>query len=226
MSYGFAHRGGSHGADNAIATFAEAVALGARGLETDAWVSQDGIVILDHDGLAGRTGREPIAQIRRGDLPAHMATLTDLYQTVGAEFELAIDVKSADVAEAVLKVARRHGGAGHLWLVSPSPTDLADLTDLQGAHRVATVRGNIMRSGQRAAAVALAHDAGIDAINARWMWWNQAIVADVHELGMLAFGYDAQRRTSLDRSLAIGLDGVFSDHVDRMVAAIAARQTM
>jgi glycerophosphoryl diester phosphodiesterase len=219
MRYGFAHRGGGHGPENAISTFTEAVALGARGLETDAWVSQDGIVVLDHDGVAGRTGREPIADIRRGDLPAHIATLTDLYQNVGPDFELAIDVKSGAIADAVLAVAQRHGAAEHLWLVAPQPSDLADL---DGAHGVVTIRGNVMRSGQRVAALAAARDGGIAAINARWMWWSQAIVAEVHELGMLAFGYDAQRRSSLDRALALGLDGVFSDNVERMVAAITA----
>jgi glycerophosphoryl diester phosphodiesterase len=218
VRYGFAHRGGSHGPDNAIATFAEAVALGAQGLETDAWVSQDGIVVLDHDGLAGRTGREPIADIRRGELPAHISTLTDLYQTVGAGFDLAIDVKSKAIAEAVLAVAQRHGAANRLWLAAPQPSDLAGL---DGVKRIVTIRGNVMRSGERSEAVARARDAGIDVVNARWMWWNQAIVAEVHGHGMLAFGYDAQRRRSLDRSLAIGLDGVFSDHVERMVAALA-----
>ncbi|HEX3822950.1 MAG TPA: glycerophosphodiester phosphodiesterase [Mycobacteriales bacterium] len=219
MRYGFAHRGGSHGPDNAIATFTEAIALGARGLETDAWLSQDGIVVLDHDGLAGRSGRQPIAEVRRGDLPAHIATLTDLYQSVGSRFDLAVDVKSPTVAAAVLAVAERHGGADKLWLVAPQPADLAGL---DGARGVITLRGNVMRSSRRAAALASAHEGGIKAINARWMWWSHAMVAEVQDLGMLAFGYDAQRRSSLDRALAVGLDGVFSDRVERMVAAIAA----
>jgi hypothetical protein len=42
---------------------------------------------------------------------------------------------------------------------------------------------------------------------------------------MLAFGYDAQRESALARSVAIGLDGVFSDHVDLMLNAIAARSS-
>jgi glycerophosphoryl diester phosphodiesterase len=218
MRYGFAHRGGSHGRDNAIATFSDAIALGARGLETDAWLSRDGVVILDHDGVAGRSGRQPIAQIQRGELPAHLATLTELYQALGTDFDLAVDVKSASVAQAVLAVASLHAAADRLWLVAPRPTDLVDL---DGGHRVVTVRGNLMRSNKRAAVVAGAVDAGIEAVNARWLWWNQAMVAELHEANLLAFGYDAQRRASLDRSLAIGLDGVFSDHVDRMVAAIS-----
>ena len=41
-----------------------------------------------------------------------------------------------------------------------------------------------------------ARETGVEAINARWMWWDRSIVNEVHALGMLAFGYDAQRRFS------------------------------
>jgi len=45
--YAFAHRGGrGHGRDNEIATFVEALRRGATGLETDAWVTSDGQVVL------------------------------------------------------------------------------------------------------------------------------------------------------------------------------------
>jgi glycerophosphoryl diester phosphodiesterase len=203
MKYGFAHRGGAHGPDNAIVTFADALARGATGLETDAWLSLDGNVVLDHDGVAGPPGRQLIAEVRRDQLPTHMATLDELYERCGTDFALAIDVKTAPVAAATVAAAERHGATANLWIVAP-----------------ATVRGNVLRSPRRATVLELAREAGVEAINARWMWWNRSFVREVHALGMLAFGYDAQRAISLDRCVAIGLDGVFSDHVDRMLAAL------
>jgi glycerophosphoryl diester phosphodiesterase len=218
MRYGFAHRGGSHGPDNAIATYVQAIALGARCLETDAWVTSDGVVVLDHDGL-GNTGREPISQVRRSDLPAHMDTLAGLYETAGTDFELAVDVRVAATAAAVVAVADRYAATDRLWLFAAAP---AELGDLEGVRRGITVRGNTLRSRGRARALAHAREIGVDVVNARWMWWSRAIVGEVHTLGMLAFGYDAQQRRSLDRAVAIGLDGIFCDHVERMLAAIAA----
>jgi glycerophosphoryl diester phosphodiesterase len=218
MRYGFAHRGGSHGPDNALATFTDALARGATGLETDAWLSLDGQVVLDHDGIADRRARKPIAQVRRDQLPAHMATLDELYQCCGTDFALAVDVKTTEIASALLETAERHGATTNLWIVAPVAATLRELT---AANRAVTVRGNLLRSRRRAAALAEAKDHGADAVNARWMWWTPSIVAEVHRLGMLAFGYDAQRRASLDRSVRIGLDGVFSDHVDRMIEALA-----
>lgn len=219
MRYGFAHRGGAPGPDNTLAGFAAALARGARGLETDAWLSLDGAVVLDHDGVTRIDRKQPIAEVRRDQLPAHMPTLDDLYEACGTDFALAIDVKTPLVAAAVVAVAQRYDATGRMWVVAPQP---AHLERLDGAHRAVTLRGEVIRSRRRRrAALAQAKATGVDAINARWMWWTRGVVDEVHGLGMLAFGYDAQRRFSLNRSMSIGLDGVFSDHIDRMVAAIA-----
>jgi glycerophosphoryl diester phosphodiesterase len=221
VKYGFAHRGGSPGPDNTLAAFAAALANGARGLETDAWLTQDGAVVFDHDGLAGPGWRQPIAEVRRDELPAHMPTLDELYAACGTDFDLAIDVHTAAIAKAVMAVADHHDASDRVWLVAPAASQLERL---HGGHRAVTVRGNVLRSHRRHEVLAEARDAGVEAINARWMWWSRAIADEVHAMEMLAFGYDAQRRSSLDRSVSIGLDGIFSDHVDRMVAAISAAE--
>jgi hypothetical protein len=39
----------------------------------------------------------------------------------------------------------------------------------------------------------------------------------VHKFGMFAFGWDCQYSYVLSASLRMGLDAVFSDHVDTMV---------
>lgn len=219
MRYGFAHRGGGHGPDNTLDTFAAALAAGAGGLETDAWLSRDGAVVLDHDGAVGPGRRTPIAAIRRDELPSHVPTLDDLYRACGTDFDLAVDVKTADVAGAVAATAARYAAGDRAWVVAPQP---AHLENLHGVNLAVTLRGTVLRSRRRPGALRHARDTGVDAINARWMWWTRGLVDEVHAAGLLAFGYDAQRQASLTRSLSIGLDGVFSDHVERMTAAIAA----
>ena len=44
-----------------------------------------------------------------------------------------------------------------------------------------------------------------------------------HRFGRLCFGWDAQHRRILDDLLRMGLDGVYSDHVDTMMEAIDQR---
>ena len=51
----FAHRGArAHAPENTLEAFGLALRLGATGLESDVWVTADGEVVLDHDGLVGR----------------------------------------------------------------------------------------------------------------------------------------------------------------------------
>jgi glycerophosphoryl diester phosphodiesterase len=217
---GFAHRGGGHGPDNALETFAAALALGASGLETDAWLSRDGHVVLDHDGVADPASGQPISDVARDQLPAHMATLEDLYESCGTDFALAVDVKTTPVATAMVDVAKRYGAADNLWVVMPE-TSARELAALEDGHRAITIRGEVLRSHRRRdAALTAAAEINVEAINARWMWWSRSIVGQVHRLGMNAFGYDAQHAFSLRRSVRLGLDGVFCDHVDRMLAAL------
>jgi glycerophosphoryl diester phosphodiesterase len=217
----FAHRGGrSLGADNQLATFTSALARGATGLETDAWVTADDAVALDHDGVlrAALLRRIPFRQVRRDQLPAHIPTLDELYAACGTDFDLAIDVKDAGVAQAVAEVAAAHGAAERLWLFAHEGVSLGDVAP---AHAAVTVHARHLRGADHGRRLAAERDLGMEAINSRWLWWNRSLVDEVHDLGMLAFGYDAQQTQSLRRCVTLGLDGIFSDHVDRMLAALA-----
>jgi len=47
--------------------------------------------------------------------------------------------------------------------------------------------------------------------------WTGGSTTLVHKFGMFAFGWDCQYDYVLSTSLRMGLDAVFSDHVDTMV---------
>ena len=48
-----AHRGGSWSADNSMTNFRAAVSNCVEGVETDVWLSQDGIPMIVHGGDDG-----------------------------------------------------------------------------------------------------------------------------------------------------------------------------
>ncbi|MBO0732645.1 MAG: hypothetical protein J2P57_25525, partial [Acidimicrobiaceae bacterium] len=73
-------------------------------------------------------------------------------------------------------------------------------------------------------AAARARAAGVDAINLRLTDWTTEAVAEVHDEGLRAFGWDAQSERALAAAVALGLDGVYSDHVRRMMQALTADQ--
>ncbi len=221
---GFAHRGArAHAPENTIEAFELALRLGASGLESDVWLTSDGVAVLDHDGVV-RSGlrRVPISQRRRGELPAHIPTLEELYASVGTGFELSLDVKDPAAFDAVLAVAGAagDGAVGRLWLCHHdwrlvaswrAASDEVRLVDSTHLKRVPE------GLEQRAAALA---DAGIDALNLHHSEWSGGQAALLHRFERLCFGWDAQHERIIEELLDAGLDGVYSDHVDRLTAVL------
>ncbi|HUF32363.1 MAG TPA: glycerophosphodiester phosphodiesterase [Acidimicrobiales bacterium] len=222
---GFAHRGArAHAPENTLEAFTLAVRLGATGLESDAWLTTDGEVVLDHDGLV-RTGlrRRPISEVHRRDLPSHIPTLAELYEECGTALPLSLDVKDPDAAPGIVAVAREAGqeALGNLWLCSWNWRHAAEWRALDDDIRlVDSTRMKFLRKkGPERRAATLA-DAGIDAVNLHRDDWTGGLTTLFHRFGRYALGWDAQHRRQLDELIDMGIDGVFSDHVDRMVAAL------
>lgn len=225
---GFAHRGGrAHAPENTLDAFALALRLGATGLESDAWITADGHVALDHDGIVGRFRRRALAALEHHRLPEHIPTLDELYATCGTDFELSLDVKDPEAAAAIVAVARAAGGGalGRLWLCHPDWERVATWRALAPEVRlVDSTRLRRIKEGPERRAAALA-DAGIDAINLHHTDWTGGLTTLFHRFERYCLGWDAQYPRSLSALLDVGIDGVFSDHVDRMVDALRAATT-
>ncbi|MEA3020591.1 MAG: glycerophosphoryl diester phosphodiesterase [Actinomycetota bacterium] len=224
---GFGHRGArAHAPENTIEGFTLALRLGATGLESDVWRSSDGEVVLDHDGVV-RSGvrKRAIADVARAALPGHVPTLGELYDAVGTGIPLSLDVKDGDAADGIVATARAAGGdaVGHLWLCSPRWEEAAEWKRRwPDVHVVDSTRRARMKEGSERRAATLA-DAGIDAVNLHWTDWNGGLTTLFHRFEIVTFGWDCQHRRQLDGLLDMGIDGLFSDHVDRMVDALEGR---
>jgi glycerophosphoryl diester phosphodiesterase len=231
LPIGFAHRGArAECRDNTLESFERAVELGAEGLESDVWLTSDEVAVLDHDGQIRRgLRRTPISALRRDELPTHIPTLADLYRHFGSDFELSLDVKDPASARGAIEVAGAAGALPRLWLCGGG-RELAGWRALSAdvrlvastsATRLAALAGTSESQPEGfEAGVAVVAAAGADAVNLRWPDWTQSRVASVHAAGLLAFAWDAQRAETVTAVLALGADGVYSDHVATMTAAI------
>jgi glycerophosphoryl diester phosphodiesterase len=221
----FAHRGArAELPENTIPAFRRALEAGVAGLESDAWLAGDDEVVLVHDGTVRlgafgkvRVDRVPAQRLATQGVPR----LSELYAELGGDYELSLDLKAPGVGTDVVAVARAHGDPARLWLCSPALTELEALrTDAPDVRLVHSQRRRRLEDSLERHAARLA-ERGIDAMNMHHTEWTAGIVALFHRFDVRAFAWDTQEVRHLRAMLDMGVDAVYCDYPDRMVATIA-----
>jgi glycerophosphoryl diester phosphodiesterase len=224
----FAHRGGKkHAPENTLAAFRGAVARGATGIETDAFLTRDGVVVLCHDPVVRTGWREaaPIRELDRADLPPAVPTLEDLLD-VGAGRDLFIDVKDPaalpGIAAAV--ACRRPAADPRLWLAHAgfreSDRRLVAGWDgvVPGAQLVDSTSVARM-DGDPAGYVAALARTPISWLNLPIREWTHDLVGLARDNGLQTMAFRVHRPKRARRALRLGLDAVHGDDVDALVTA-------
>ncbi|GAC1445597.1 MAG: hypothetical protein NVSMB55_27500 [Mycobacteriales bacterium] len=239
---GFAHRGGravaagvtvrargTSGGDvrareNTLPAFRRALRLGAPGLETDVWLTADAVPVLHHGGKlrVGRAvRRRPIASLTAAELPAWLPRLGDLYDACGTDFDLSVDLNEPTAGAAVVRAA---GDAGHassrLWLCGGIDEAARWRTLAPDVRLVSSPPATPVASRAWNDRLHRLRSDGVDAVNLPRRHWSRERVQSVHAVGLRAFGWDAQSTERIAALLDMGCDAVYSDHVDRLVAAL------
>ncbi|MEN9802014.1 MAG: hypothetical protein RLZ37_1139 [Actinomycetota bacterium] len=218
----FAHRGArAYSPENTIEAFQLGLRLGATGLESDVWVTADGIAVLDHDGVVRRrTRRVPIGEVDRRSLPSHVPALSEMLETCPGDYDLSLDVKDPGALDATLDAIRasRPDMESRTWLCHHDWTLVAQWRNKTHAKLVDSTRLSRIKEGPERRLAQLA-DAGIECLNMHHTDWTGGIVALAHRFRRLALGWDMQFDHVIETGLRMGLDGVFSDYPDRMVEA-------
>ncbi len=222
----FAHRGArAHAPENTLEAFRLALRLGATGLESDVQTTADGVAVLTHDGRLRRgLRRRAVAELPRSALPPSVPSLEELYAECGTGFELSLDVYDPAAVDAVVAVARAAGddAVGRLWLCHPDWELLACWRPRwPEVHLVNTTRRDDLRHGPERHAAQLSHG-GIDAVNLHHSDWTGGLTTLFHRFGRLAFAWGAQHERIVRALARMGIDGVYGDHVDRLVDGLRA----
>ncbi len=226
----FAHRGASgYRPENTLAAFALALEQGASGIESDVWLSADAVPVLHHDRTIRLIDRRIDVTRRTAQelAPFGVPRLQDLYVTLGAAFELSLDIEHPAVALPMLAVAQAANAAARLWACHDDLGLLAELrAESTELRLVCSTRPRRVTGGRAGIAALLASLARLpaDGLNLHWTDWTPALVAATHAAGLRAFGWDAQTEAVVNKLVGLGIDGLYADQPDLLVArARAAR---
>ena len=215
----FAHRGArAYVRENTLEAFQLGLRLGATGLESDVWITKDGIPVLDHDGVVqGRILKKPISNYLREDLPEHIPTLRDLLLMTPPEVAISLDVKDDDSFEAVISEIRSVHGAHSpfIYLCHPDIDVLENQRrKSQGISLVSSTRLSKLKKGPEMHAAHM-RDLGVEVMNMHHTDWNGGLVALFQRFDLQCFAWDCQFARNIRDMAKIGINGIFSDWPDR-----------
>ena len=219
----FAHRGARLvEPENTIPAFRAALDQGASGLETDVWLSADGQVVCAHDPVVARgLRRRRISSTTAEELATYgIPRIDDVYRELGSAYECSVDVNGAEAAVALIEVARAHDALERLWVCSPDVALLRSLREEKRVKLVHSDRRTAIRAPLERHAFELGAD-GIDAMNFHHTEWSAGLVSLFHRFEVKAFAWDTQEVRQLRAVLAMGIDAVYCDRPDRMVATVS-----
>jgi glycerophosphoryl diester phosphodiesterase len=222
----FAHRGASAVEPaNSLRAFELALRLGATGLATEAWLTADQVVVLDHRGRIGPPlRRQPISTLNHAELPDHIATLDDLLATCGDRYDLCIDVCDVAAFESIIATCEPAIGLDRLWLCHTSVEVLSTIAEVHPSTRLvhSTSIEEMTSTPERHGAEMRARR--LSAVHLRHEQWSAGRCALFARFGILSFAWGLEHTRQIRDVVNAGVHGIYSDHVDRMLEVVDGEQ--
>jgi glycerophosphoryl diester phosphodiesterase len=222
-----AHRGASaYRPENTLAAYELAVAQAADMIEVDLHRTRDGAVVVAHDaeleriGGRGEIGEATLAEVRTLDAGAgqRVPTLDELLDGFGARIPLNLELKQgsrgayAGLPALAVAAVRARGLSDRTLYSSFYDPVLHDLRSVDPEARIALLISRRAPQGWVERARAL----GAEAVNPELPLVDRAFVERAHGEGLAVYVFTVDPLEEMQRLLALGVDGLFTNVPDRM----------
>jgi glycerophosphoryl diester phosphodiesterase len=222
-----AHRGASaERPENTLAAFELAVEQRADMIETDLHRTCDGAIVIIHDeDLAGLGGRGEVADATLAEVRALDAgggepvpTLEEILDRFGPRIPFNLEIKRGTRGEypgleaAALASVEQRGLLDRTLFSSFYDPVLRRLRELSASARIGFLVSRRFpdRAVERARAV------GAEALHPELPLVTRSLVDEAHHAGLAVYVFSVDARADMQRLLDLGVDGLFTNHPDRM----------
>lgn len=228
-----AHRGASaYRPENTLPAFELAIAQGADMIEIDLHATRDGAIVVTHDeellGLGGvgeiaAASLEEIRSLDAGDGEV-VPTLDEVLDAFGERIAFNLEIKRgtrsdyAGLEEAALFEVRQRGLLDRTLFSSFYDTVLGRLRAQCPEARLALLVSRRFPHGALERARAL----GAEAFNPEATLADAPLVEAAHGAGLAVYVFTVDAEDAMRRFLELGVDGLFTNHPDRMRRLVPA----
>lgn len=222
------HRGAcGHEPENTLRSIRRAMELGAHGVEIDVRVVE-GELIVFHDSRLERTtnGKGLVARKRFADLRSldaghgeRIPTLREVFETVDRRGVINIELKGRRTAAPVEALIREFI-AQHRWTYEHFVVSSFQHGELRAIHDPQIRIGLLLTRPSRLYSVS-ARRVRAWSMHPALRYTTARFVEDAHRRGYRVFVYTVNEPADVERMRGLGVDGVFTDFPERVVAPAA-----
>lgn len=220
------HRGAkAHVAENTLASFQQALNLGAGGIELDVHVCATGELVVIHDFTVDRTtnGTGDVHQLTLAELKnlkvegSHIIpTLDEVMDAVGKKCMVNIEMKgrytAQPVADFVERYVKEKGYSYNDFIVSSFQRE-----ELQNMSRINPyIHLGILTQASVTQAMAWAEDFSAKAIHPHFTLLTESNMKKAKDAGLKVYTWTVNEHEDVERVKAYGVDGIISDYPERL----------
>lgn len=222
--YVIGHRGASaHKEENTLPAFEMAFLEGADMIETDLRMSSDGRIVLCHDE-AYRNRLVNESNLVDLKMLGPVAQISDVLRLLNGDMPINFEIKEPGVVEPLfhtLKKCMQYGWDTEHFLVSSF--DHHALSHFK--RLMPNVRIGALMEGIPLGYSDFASELGAYSVHLNYNFINQEFVNHAHANGMKVLAYTVNDFSVLDRMIALGVDGIFTDHPGEAVTYLKKEDT-
>jgi glycerophosphoryl diester phosphodiesterase len=210
------HRGAAELPENTIPSFEKALENGAHGFELDVRQTADRKLVVVHGAVVGSKAVQSsnYEEIRKLDDGFEVPLLEEVLKKFAHKAFLDIELKSPGFEQIAVELIRSYGDP-QKTLISTFDTDtLAKVQDLFPDLQLGYIYNRTQDEEAR-------HNCPIEVVIPQFRLASRELISEVHDEGLKVFAWTVNEENEIERLLELGIDGIITDHPERVVAVLA-----
>ena len=207
------HRGVAGLPENTIASFERAIEMGVDAIELDVRQSADGQLVVVHDSVVGERSVQstPYEQLRIAPEGFEIPLLEEVLERIGKRVFLDIEFKHAGFEAQAVELIRKYAAPSQVMVSAFDTKTLEAVDNLFPELQIGYIYNRTQDEESR-------HNCPVDVVIPQFRLASRQLIDEVHEEGLKVWAWTVN--DEIKRLLALGVDGLITDHPDRVAKAL------
>jgi glycerophosphoryl diester phosphodiesterase len=211
------HRGAANHTENTIPSFESAIEQKVDGIELDVRASSDGQLVVIHGSVVGEhavktTPYETFKNLSNG---YEAPLLKDVLKKFGKKTFLDIELKHDGIEEATVELIKRYCNPEKTMVSGFDADSLSKVHELLPEVQLGYIYNRTQDEEAR-------HHCPVDVVISQFRLASRELIEEVHDEGLLVWAWTVNDQEEVRRLVNLGVDGLITDHPDKVRAWLAA----